>query len=137
MLQINNGQFDSTWNITDDQVMGGKSQSYINLVSDYAVFNGTISSDGGGFCTTQSRDLYPIDVSQYDGLALTVSSEKNFIYKMALGDATDKFFYVTWEAAFEVQAGQTWQTIYIPFDSFSPSWYGYYQWSWLFPLDTA
>ena len=102
ILDLSN-DFSNTWNITDDQVMGGKSQSYIELVNnDYAKFSGTISSDGGGFCTTQSKELSPIDASQYDGIALTVSSDKNLIYKMALGDAsgTRLWFmpWMTWEA---------------------------------------
>ena len=44
---------------------------------------------------------------------------------MSLDDKTDRFLQMTWEAQFEVQEGQNWEFIYIPFENFKPTWYGF------------
>ena len=78
--------FDNHWYIVDDQIMGGKSQSYVEYENTYGKFYGTANSDGGGFSSVRTTDYSQsswkrfedmetiADLSQYDGIVLDVAS---------------------------------------------------------------
>lgn len=117
------------WKIVDDQVMGGKSQSYfVQQENDYDKFFGTLSTDGGGFCIAQTNKFVkPFDLSKYQGIALDVRSEKELTYKLGLTDRSG-FAVVNWAATFDVPAtpagSKTWTRIEVPFSEFIPTFLG-------------
>ena len=78
------------WFISDDQVMGGKSQSYFAQKGDYNVFYGNLNTQGGGFCSLNTEKFEkPLDLNKYKGLALDVRSQTNLTYKIGLRDRDD------------------------------------------------
>ena len=116
--------FKSIWKIVDDQVMGGRSQSFVVLQDGYAKFHGTTNTNGGGFCSTRTQNLgNPINLSSFKGITVNVRSSQNFIYKFGLFDKAGRDV-VTWQSNFEIEDGMVWQQIKIPFSSFQPTWRG-------------
>ena len=73
------------WQIQDDRVMGGSSQSYIYDMDDYMTYNGTIVTANGGFTSTRTNTFASsLDLTNYLAIALTVRSEENSIYRFGL-----------------------------------------------------
>ncbi len=62
------------WGAVDDVVMGGVSQSKIQLVNHRAIFSGNVSTDNnGGFASVRTRNLVPpLNLSDYEGIELRV-----------------------------------------------------------------
>ena len=123
------------WFITDDQVMGGRSQSYFAKKGDYNIFYGNLNTNGGGFCTLNTKKFEkPLDLEKYKGLALDVRSQTNLTYKIGFKERNDGWYErlfgksVNWSAKFEVPAspkGSTeWTTIEVPFSEFIPTSFG-------------
>ena len=72
-----NNNIRETWGAVDDVVMGGVSQSKIQLINNKAVFSGIVSTDNnGGFASVRTRNLEPpLDLSDYEGIELKVSGD--------------------------------------------------------------
>lgn len=66
-----------SWGAVDDVVMGGVSESGIDLANDFAVFSGTVSTaNSGGFASVRHRNFQPpLDLSAYEGVQLTVRGD--------------------------------------------------------------
>ncbi|MGH2416354.1 MAG: CIA30 family protein, partial [Microcystaceae cyanobacterium] len=66
-----------TWGAVDDVVMGGVSESNIQLVRDRAVFSGNVSiANSGGFASVRTRNFNPPwDLSSYEGIELRVQGD--------------------------------------------------------------
>ena len=61
----------TAWERIDDVIMGGVSSSRLTLPPDggYALFEGRLRSEGGGFCGQRMRLLAePLDLSSADGM---------------------------------------------------------------------
>lgn len=128
-MLINATKNNMGWYITDDQVMGGKSQSYFTTQEgDYDKFYGTLNTNGGGFCVVRTNQFdKPFDLSKYKGIALDVRSDKDLTYKFGLTDRSG-LFVVNWAATFDVAASpagsKTWTRVEVPFENFIPTWQG-------------
>ena len=77
------------------------------------------------------------DLSEYDGIAVEVASEEAGTYKVLLTD--DRFripSYMYWEGLFETQGGLVEETVYIPFENFYPTAFGFSMWPyrWIIPF---
>ena len=72
-----NNNIRETWGAVDDVVMGGVSQSKIQLINNKAVFSGIVSTENnGGFASVRTRNLEPpLDLSDYEGIELKVSGD--------------------------------------------------------------
>ncbi|MGK7872303.1 MAG: CIA30 family protein [Xenococcaceae cyanobacterium] len=65
------------WGALDDVVMGGVSQSGIQLAGNKAVFSGNVSTaNSGGFASVRTRNFNPPwDLSGYEGIELRVQGD--------------------------------------------------------------
>ncbi len=61
---------DSSWNVVNDGVMGGRSQGFVAIEEGVLRFTGTLVTDGGGF--TSVRTDRSVDLEGHDGLELRV-----------------------------------------------------------------
>jgi hypothetical protein len=115
------------WHNVDDRVMGGRSQSYFCPENDYIKFYGNLNLNGGGFCNLTSANFNkePVDLSQFAGIAIDVSSEDCVNYKFNLTERDGGWNRPTWAGEFEVTPSpNNWTTVHIPFDKFIPTWRG-------------
>lgn len=116
----------STWGPLDDVVMGGVSESRLELVagageaagSPAAVFRGVVSvNNSGGFASVRSRNFEPaLDLTAYDGLALRVKGDGQRYKIIIRGDAG--WDGVAYCRSVDTVAG-AWQTLRVPFSEFT------------------
>lgn len=107
------------WGALDDVVMGGVSQSSIQIGQEAANFSGVVSTaNSGGFASIRTRNLEPpLNLADYDGVELQVKGDGNR-YKFML--RTDN----RWDGiahcySFDTVADQ-WISIRIPFQELVP-----------------
>ncbi len=109
----------NVWGAVDDVVMGGVSQSNIQLSSGKAVFSGNVSTENsGGFASVRTRNFEPsFNLSGYEGIEVRVKGDGNR-YKFILRAETN------WDGigycySFDTEA-DTWINIKIPFTELTP-----------------
>ena len=124
----------TTWEAIDDRIMGGKSQSQTEFISDGAMrFSGQVSLDNnGGFASVRSTSG-DYDLSPFSGLKLYLRGDGK-TYKISL--RTDVFFDgVSYQVSFATEAG-VWQEITLKFEDFIPTHHGI-KLTTVAPMDTA
>ena len=107
------------WGALDDVVMGGVSQSSVQLRPDGLLFSGVVSTENsGGFASVRSRNFEPaIDLSAYSGIELTVRGDgQRYKFFMRDGNAWDSVAYAY---SFDTTADD-WVTVRIPFEHMQP-----------------
>ena len=112
------------WRITDDRVMGGKSQGRFEITQQGVMkFRGNLSlENNGGFSSVRSGDLN-LDLSNSAGLLLRVKGDGR-TYQMRLGtDARYRSWNVSFSAKFKTKRG-SWVNLRIPFDKFEAGFRG-------------
>jgi NADH dehydrogenase [ubiquinone] 1 alpha subcomplex assembly factor 1 len=101
------------WLSVDDGVMGGVSQSRMQIENDRAVFKGNLSIDfGGGFASVRSAPVF-WDLSAFKGISLILRGDGrryNLILKSDAGLGG-----INWQAPFQTIAGER-QVVHIPFE---------------------
>jgi len=110
------------WKVINDDVMGGISQSRIELSPvATAIFSGQLAlENNGGFASMRRRaDNYNLDGCT--GVMLKVKGDGR-TYQFRL-KTDDQYVGVAYRSLFATYARQ-WQTIILPFDSFSASFRG-------------
>lgn len=107
------------WGAVDDVVMGGVSQSGIQLGAEGAYFSGTVSTaNSGGFASVRTRNFEPpLDLSGFDGIELRVKGDGNR-YKFLLRTET-RWDGIAYCHSFDT-VPDTWITVQIPFRSLIP-----------------
>lgn len=108
-----------TWGAVDDVVMGGVSQSSIQLTENSALFTGNVSTENsGGFVSVRTKNFeHPLNLSEYQGIELRVKGDGNR-YKFFI--RTDpKWDGVAYSYSFDTEAN-TWITVSIAFNSLTP-----------------
>lgn len=120
--QLDNEQksiYQNIWGALDDVVMGGVSNSSLQITADTALFTGNVSiANSGGFASVRTRNFTPtLDLSKYQGIKLKVKGDGQR-YKIFLRTES------TWDGigyafAFNTVA-DTWLDIYIPFQDLVP-----------------
>jgi uncharacterized protein YbjT (DUF2867 family) len=65
------------WGAVDDVVMGGVSESKLQLRNNRAVFGGLVSTDNnGGFASVRTRNFEPpLDLSEYEGIKIRLQGD--------------------------------------------------------------
>ena len=110
------------WRVINDDVMGGISQSRIELLpTATALFSGQLAlENNGGFASIRRRsDNYKLDGCS--GVMLKVKGDgRSYQFRVKTDDQVDGIAYRT---LFATDAHQ-WQTLTLPFDSFSASFRG-------------
>lgn len=107
------------WGAVDDVVMGGVSQSGIQLVDNTALFAGNVSTaNSGGFASVRTRNFdTPLDLSDYEGIALRVKGDGKR-YKFFIRTET-QWDGIAYSYSFDTIAN-TWIDVRIPFDDLIP-----------------
>lgn len=110
------------WRLINDDVMGGISQSRVELLpAATALFSGQLAlENNGGFASIRRRsDKYNLDGCT--GVMLKVKGDgRSYQFRVKTDDQVDGIAYQT---LFATDAHQ-WQTLTLPFDSFSASFRG-------------
>lgn len=108
------------WYITDDVVMGGRSNGDV-YISDqgYAVFEGFVSlENNGGFSMVRNR--FPaIDVSRYNKIAIRLKGDGKRYQFRVKSHERDRHSYVEY-----FQADEDWQTVEIALHKMYPAFRG-------------
>ncbi|MEM0994680.1 MAG: CIA30 family protein, partial [Bacteroidota bacterium] len=111
------------WSVQDDVVMGGRSDSQLDMIADnYARFAGRVSlENNGGFCSMRqvvSAEPYVIS-SASSAFVLTVKGDgEDYRFRVRTPNGQHSYGYT-----FSTQAGE-WETITIPFDEMSADYRG-------------
>lgn len=127
------------FSVVNDPVMGGLSKSTFTVENKMAVFDGTVAIvpklKAPGFCNAKSNLLkswhlnHFNDASAYTHLVLVVrTTTPDFKgYKISFAADTLNPQFYSYKANFDVPAGDgdEWQTVKIPFSSFSNDWSAY------------
>ena len=110
------------WMIVNDGVMGGLSQSELQLSDQNTViFQGELSLENyGGFASVRTVP-YRFDLAEYDGLSLRVLGDGRS-YKLRLRTDTN-MDGPAYEVEFDTTAN-VWLTVYIPFQDAIPTFRG-------------
>lgn len=108
-----------TWGAVDDVVMGGVSQSGIQLVEDTALFAGNVSiQNSGGFASIRTKNFdTPINLTGYQGVELRVRGDGKR-YKFFIRTQT-QWDGVAYSYSFDTQPN-TWITVRVPFAELIP-----------------
>ncbi|MBD2777438.1 CIA30 family protein [Iningainema tapete] len=103
-----------TWGAVDDVVMGGVSESSIQLVDDTALFAGNVSTaNSGGFASVRTKNFTPpFDLSGYAGVQLRLRGDGKR-YKFLLRTEA-QWDGVAYSYSFDTVAN-TWIDVRIPF----------------------
>jgi hypothetical protein len=109
----------ATWGAVDDVVMGGVSESGIQLADGYALFSGNVSIDNsGGFASVRTRNFEPsFNLSNYHGIELRVKGDGQR-YKLFVRTET-RWDGVGYAYSFDTIADR-WITIQVPFQDLVP-----------------
>jgi len=111
------------WYTVDDDVMGGVSQSRVEISDESTlIFSGTMSlQNNGGFSSARS-DWVPINLSDSDGVLLRVLGDgKTYRLRIRSGETGGEISY---NAIFETAPG-AWKIVYIPFAGMVPTYRGF------------
>lgn len=113
---------DERWKIVNDGVMGGLSQSGIEIKpASRAVFSGELSlKNNGGFASVR-RLPHDYDLERYEGFLLRVKGDGRTYQLRVRTD--ERFDGIAYRAEFKTKANK-WMTVDIPFPSFEPTFRG-------------
>ena len=99
-------EFAGKFSSLNDVVMGGRSDADVTLEDGCAVMRGVTEDQFGGFASFKCRDFdRALDLSAYDGLALTCGAKDGMRYKVIAYDTDDSFnvaFHQTFECPKEM-----------------------------------
>lgn len=108
-----------TWGAVDDVVMGGASESSLQIIDDAALFTGYVSTaNSGGFVSVRTRNFNPpLNLAGYEGIELRVKGDGKRYKFFIRADA--KWDGVAYSYSFDTEPN-TWITVRIPFDTLVP-----------------
>ena len=108
-----------TWGALDDIVMGGASESSINLVENTGLFSGYISlANSGGFASVRTRNFDPpLDLTGYTGIDLRIKGDgKRYKFIIRNEFQWDSLAYsYSFDTIYDL-----WITVRIPFKDLIP-----------------
>jgi Complex I intermediate-associated protein 30 (CIA30) len=109
----------ATWGAVDDVVMGGVSESGMQLRNGVAIFSGNVSTENsGGFASVRTRNFEPsLNLSNYQGIELYVKGDGQR-YKIFVRTES-KWDGVGYAYSFDTIADE-WMTIQVPFADLVP-----------------
>ena len=106
------------WEIINDTVMGGVSESRISIKEDQsALFQGVVSLQNYGGFSSMRTHPGEFDLSGYKGLIVRVKGDgKDYRLRLRMDNGHDEIAY---QAHFTTEK-ESWITARLPFDSFLP-----------------
>lgn len=110
------------WQIVNDSVMGGVSDSSMTMTSKVARFNGVVSlENSGGFASVRTRPAKLELPSDSEAFLIRVRGDgQSYRFTARRGESLDG---VNYQLEFETKAGE-WQEIRLPMRAFKASWRG-------------
>lgn len=108
-----------TWGVVNDGVMGGVSESTIQLVDNTALFAGKVSTaNSGGFASVRTRNFdTPLNLAGYTGIEMRVRGDgKRYKFFIRTDSRWDG---VAYSYSFDTQPNN-WITVRIPFETLIP-----------------
>jgi monofunctional biosynthetic peptidoglycan transglycosylase len=110
------------WRIVNDGVMGGLSQSGIEITSaTHAVFQGNLSLENNGGFASVRRLPHDYKLAEHDGVLLRVMGDgRTYQFRVR---TDDRFDGISYRAEFKTKRG-SWITVKIPFKSLRPTFRG-------------
>ena len=112
-------EIQNVWGAIDDVVMGGVSQSTIQLSSGKAIFAGNVSTENsGGFASVRTKNFDPsFNLSGYEGIEIRVKGDgKRYKFLLRTETSWDGVAYCY---SFDTEA-DTWINVRIPFTELTP-----------------
>lgn len=108
-----------TWGAVDDVVMGGVSQSGIQLIENTALFAGNVSTqNSGGFASVRTKNFDPpMNLTGYEGVELRLKGDGQR-YKFFIRPET-QWDGVAYSYSFDTQVN-TWMNVRVPFADLVP-----------------
>jgi len=115
------GEHAGNWRIVNDTVMGGRSQSSVEIDDGVLVFSGELSLENqGGFCSVRSKST-GWDLSEYEGLSVTIRTGDRSFTLTARDEAGNDT--VGHHHPLPV-TGDEWQTVHALFADFEATYHG-------------
>jgi hypothetical protein len=116
-------QGQGSWQVEDDVVMGGRSQSHLEMTEEgWAHFHGEVSlENNGGFCSIHwvSKDKAIQIDNNHSAFVLKIKGDgKSYSFRVKNPNGRHLYGY-----EFSTQAGE-WQTIQVPFNKMEASFHG-------------
>ena len=110
------------WRIVNDGVMGGLSDSGIEITSaTHAVFQGYLSLENNGGFASIRRQPNDYNLAGYDGVTLRIKGDgRTYQFRVR---TNGRFDGVSYRAEFETKQGK-WIKVKIPFESMKPTFRG-------------
>jgi len=120
LVDFKTGSDLDSWRIIDDVVMGGRSNSKIEISDDgHAVFHGQVSlENNGGFASARCQ-FDKIQVKTFDSVLIKLKGDKKRYQFRVKSDRYDRHSYI---AYFETSGD--WQTIELSLSNMYPSFRG-------------
>ena len=122
LIDCNSPGEEKRWEVINDAVMGGLSESRLNMTSDKtALFEGEVSLENNGGFASVRTDIGDLFLDGFKGLAVRVRGDgKRYRLRVRTVDSSEGFAYQT---SFVTQA-DTWLTLHLPFSVFEPFYRG-------------
>lgn len=113
------GNAGGSWQIVNDGVMGGLSQStIIRTDTGNALFTGTVSlRNNGGFASV--RTIQPNNLSEFSGLRVRVKGDGKTYYLRLKSAVNNRLTAHSYEHRFQTTSGE-WTEVKLPFIHFNP-----------------
>jgi NADH dehydrogenase [ubiquinone] 1 alpha subcomplex assembly factor 1 len=118
LIECKSPEEEKRWEIINDVIMGGHSESRINMTPEKtALFEGEVSLENDGGFASVRTDIGDHFLDGFKGLSVRVRGDgKRYRLRVRTVDAPEGFAYQT---SFVTQA-DTWLTLHMPFSAFEP-----------------
>ena len=115
-----------SWYRLDDGVMGGQSETSHSDQDGHLAFEGTINTNGGGFCSIRTKLSEGVLPSDTKAIRLKLIGDGK-TYKILLSDGSKSTFgpsrkSPSWQADIPTNNDTKEQVVDIPMSTFQPSW---------------
>lgn len=109
----------ASWKVVTDQVMGGQSQAEMHYADNAVQLKGQVSlANNGGFIQIQWPLKKELNITTYTGLYVEWRASQKTAIDWVLKTSQ---LWLPWQSyRHSTQANSHWQTLYIPFNAFSP-----------------
>ena len=115
---IDSVQANVRWQVVNDTVMGGRSESRFIYENGQLQFGGRLNTNGGGFASLRSN-RQGWDLSEFSVVRLKVRGDgRNYRFRLYVDN--DR---VSYQSNFATSAGE-WEVLELPIDEFHASWRG-------------
>ena len=117
------GEREPGWYTVDDNVMGGISNSTVQITdTEILSFSGNMSLENNGGFSSARSEWNSIDLTSADGMLIRVLGDGKMYRLRIYSESTGN--NIAYNAIFETTP-ENWKLVYIPFSSMVPTYFGY------------